>query len=690
MASFVKATKDLIASEGMDAISIRRVSAAAGYSSATLYLYFDDINELVTMSLISSLEAYIRDIIETTPDDETPRAEYLRTWQISCRHAFADPATYLDLFYGPRSRDLDVIAQKYYELFPEDLLVKAYYSNGTSKQITDGFAITQNGTSGNVTLYVTYKGVKSNTIAYTFSAPAVTGVAISAKASEYEAGYQLTYSDLNVIATYEDGSTKPIEGQYLYIIYQEGNSLYINYKGAVSNTITINYKEATITLSSVSVAAQSVEYEDGYLLTKDDLTVKAIYSDGTEEYVSDYIITQTRNSLYVTYKGVNSNTISFIYVAPVVTVTSVSIELLETEYGEGYLIDTCDLIVTVAYSDRTSGVVTDYTWNDITQENNTVYVTYNGVKSNVVTFTTKDPGVVTVPFVLGKDFAVAKAELEALGLVVVNDGEEYSDTIAVGAVSQQSLRSGAVVTVGSTILLNVSKGPAQTVTVTSVIASLNKSSYIVNDVITVDNFTVNATYSDGSTNTVTTGLSLIDHTLGHTSGVVSSITLDEYEGDVYKKNSYKASISYEGVESNQVNIPWNYENGVWLCDDMLTLVNNARTAEGLTALHWDSVAESVILTRAQELAISYSHTRPSGASKEDMYGNFWGENISMGTYQSSGAVERTFEAWMNSAGHKACIMDDTGFATGFVCARCIATDSTGEQICYWVMWITMN
>ena len=121
MASFVKATKDLIASEGMDAISIRRVSAAAGYSSATLYLYFDDINELVTMSLISSLDAYIRDIIETTPDDETPRAEYLRTWQISCRHAFADPATYLDLFYGPRSRDLDVIAQKYYELFPEEL-----------------------------------------------------------------------------------------------------------------------------------------------------------------------------------------------------------------------------------------------------------------------------------------------------------------------------------------------------------------------------------------------------------------------------------------------------------------------------------------------------------------------------------------------------------------------------------------
>ena len=121
MASFVKATKDLIASEGMDAISIRRVSAAAGYSSATLYLYFADINELVTMSLISSLDAYVRDIVETAPDEETPRDEYLRTWRIYCKHAFASPATYLDLFFGPRSRDLDVIAQKYYELFPEEL-----------------------------------------------------------------------------------------------------------------------------------------------------------------------------------------------------------------------------------------------------------------------------------------------------------------------------------------------------------------------------------------------------------------------------------------------------------------------------------------------------------------------------------------------------------------------------------------
>ncbi|WP_350455043.1 TetR/AcrR family transcriptional regulator [Slackia heliotrinireducens] len=121
MAAFVKATKEIIAAEGVDAVSIRRVSSAAGYSSATLYLYFEDMNELVTMSLISDLSAYARDIINTTPENETPRGEYLRSWRIFCNHAFANPSVFLGLFYGPQSQNVDAIAKKYYELFPEEV-----------------------------------------------------------------------------------------------------------------------------------------------------------------------------------------------------------------------------------------------------------------------------------------------------------------------------------------------------------------------------------------------------------------------------------------------------------------------------------------------------------------------------------------------------------------------------------------
>lgn len=121
MATFVNATKKIIETEGMDSVSIRRVSSAAGYSSATLYLYFEDIHELVTMSLISSLDSYVSDIIRSTPENESSKDEYLRTWRVFCTHALTIPSVFLNLFFGPQSDKMDVIAKKYYELFPDEL-----------------------------------------------------------------------------------------------------------------------------------------------------------------------------------------------------------------------------------------------------------------------------------------------------------------------------------------------------------------------------------------------------------------------------------------------------------------------------------------------------------------------------------------------------------------------------------------
>lgn len=121
MASFVTAMKGIVDESGLEGTSIRRVSMATGYSSATLYLYFEDINELIMMSLVSYLSDYVSDIVESTPENESPEDAYRRSWQLFCKHAFAHPAIFLNLFYGPQSNKLNVIAKKYYELFPEEL-----------------------------------------------------------------------------------------------------------------------------------------------------------------------------------------------------------------------------------------------------------------------------------------------------------------------------------------------------------------------------------------------------------------------------------------------------------------------------------------------------------------------------------------------------------------------------------------
>ena len=120
-ASFVTAAKEIIREEGIEAASIRRIAARAGYSSGTLYLYFEDLDELITMSLITYLNGYTHDLAATAREGETPSERYLRSWRLFCKHGLLHPREFLQLFYGFQTRSMNAIAKRYYELFPEEL-----------------------------------------------------------------------------------------------------------------------------------------------------------------------------------------------------------------------------------------------------------------------------------------------------------------------------------------------------------------------------------------------------------------------------------------------------------------------------------------------------------------------------------------------------------------------------------------
>ena len=119
--SFVRATIEIIKDEGVESVTIRRVSSRAGYSSATLYLYFEDLNELISVASVFYLRNYVHDIAETGNEDRTAEETYRYTWDVFCRHALNKPTIYLNLFFGPNSDSLDDMVQEYYGLFPEEL-----------------------------------------------------------------------------------------------------------------------------------------------------------------------------------------------------------------------------------------------------------------------------------------------------------------------------------------------------------------------------------------------------------------------------------------------------------------------------------------------------------------------------------------------------------------------------------------
>jgi AcrR family transcriptional regulator len=62
MSYFIEAARQIIEKEGINAINIRDVANLAGYNSATLYNYFNDIDDLIFFASLGYLEDYIKDL----------------------------------------------------------------------------------------------------------------------------------------------------------------------------------------------------------------------------------------------------------------------------------------------------------------------------------------------------------------------------------------------------------------------------------------------------------------------------------------------------------------------------------------------------------------------------------------------------------------------------------------------------
>lgn len=424
-----------------------------------------------------------------------------------------------------------------YKLDKTDLTVIANYSDGSVAAVTD-YTITQSEDF----LYVMVEGIKSNTLTIKYKAPEVKSVTVTASASEYATGYRLTKNDLTVMATYADNSSAAVTD---YTITQNGESLYVTVAGVTSNTITVQFVKPQKTVSSVTAVTREMYYEEDYRLSNDDLYVTVYYADGSDyNNYTDFTITQSGTSLYVTVAGVKSETITIQIKPP--ALTSVNIQLKDTQYEEGYKVDTYDLIVTAYYANGANKVV-DIVTKDITHLDAAVYVTYQGVQSNTVTYTVIEPQVSRIPFLLGMTFDQAKAELEALGLVAVNAGEVYDPMIAAGEVCDQSFTAGSLVRKGTSVFLTISKGKDPTAHVIALNIALRSDAYDEGYTVTLTDLNVVAIYSDGTMKTVSDGVTLMDKS-NSGSSPCGGITLTT-------DGSHYVAATYLGVESETIAIP---------------------------------------------------------------------------------------------------------------------------------------
>ena len=173
MSYFVEAADEIIGREGVGAVTIRKVSDIAGYTSATLYNYFDNLNHLIFLATMRHLEEYNNDVEIRVENCKTPVEIYLVISECFCEHSFSKPEIYNLLFYGSQDDKVEEYTQQYYELFDNKkrsippTLSKIIGINNLYRRsfimvtdcVSEGYFVPQNAEDFNDVAMLIYRGI---------------------------------------------------------------------------------------------------------------------------------------------------------------------------------------------------------------------------------------------------------------------------------------------------------------------------------------------------------------------------------------------------------------------------------------------------------------------------------------------------------------------------------------------------
>lgn len=121
MRYFIEAAVEIINEEGIESVTIRKVADVAGYNSATLYNYFDDLNHLLFMAALTFVNEYIEALPDYIKYVKNAEEMYLQVWDCFLDYAFLQPSIYNIWFFSELKNSVSVYVSQFYELYPFDI-----------------------------------------------------------------------------------------------------------------------------------------------------------------------------------------------------------------------------------------------------------------------------------------------------------------------------------------------------------------------------------------------------------------------------------------------------------------------------------------------------------------------------------------------------------------------------------------
>lgn len=117
---FITACQDLIKEEGINQLTIRKISDKAGYNSATLYNYFENLDQLKALSLLDNVKPYFYAIRSLYGMNLDLVDRFLLIWREYAKYSFGNPQVYIEVFESSNSDDILSYIDKYFDYFPSE------------------------------------------------------------------------------------------------------------------------------------------------------------------------------------------------------------------------------------------------------------------------------------------------------------------------------------------------------------------------------------------------------------------------------------------------------------------------------------------------------------------------------------------------------------------------------------------
>lgn len=117
---FIDACRQIIAEDGLEGVTTRKVADLAGYNSATLYNYFDNLDHLKLYASFKYLNGYLQRLrSEELP--EHPAKRFKTVWRLFAEEAFKHPQFYYYMFFKFDDANSNDAMRDYFNLYPAEV-----------------------------------------------------------------------------------------------------------------------------------------------------------------------------------------------------------------------------------------------------------------------------------------------------------------------------------------------------------------------------------------------------------------------------------------------------------------------------------------------------------------------------------------------------------------------------------------